>query len=203
MRCEINLMNSFCASHETNGFVIRRRCKFSRMASFAVISTFILVLSPAVGGSDALAEALYDPSSDSYFELLTDDFPGGNWSKARSFAENLIYKGRRGRLAVIRTRETHEFIQKNFKFRTPVWIGLRYMCSNRKLIWVTGKQLNRDSDFQAWHRQWRRPAPSSRCGGRRKTYMPVYYTADGGPSFWQASGSAKHFNWVLLEYPAK
>ena len=54
---------------------------------------------------------LYNPETRSYFEMVDfrKDNPGniGTWRNAGKVAERRHFKGVRGRLAVIKTRETH------------------------------------------------------------------------------------------------
>lgn len=200
------------------GCVTRSRRIFLRKGKFAAIFYFSLVFllvgrhPDALGGESNFASAsltLYDASSGSYFELYKNE--GVSWSSANNLAQRKSYKGRRGRLAVVRTRETHEFIRKNFQFSFKgglgAWIGLRYMCKNRKLYWVTGESLDRTSDFQAWDRKWY--LNEGTICTRSGSYMTVYYTTYTEnntlyrPGLWRASSPSKGANFLIVEYPNK
>lgn len=161
--------------------------------------------------SGARAQVLLDPSSGSYFELISDrrvfgrkSTAGSKWFSAREFAESRFYEGRRGHLASIKTRDTHKFITQNFQIRANTWIGLRYMCANRSLVWTNGERLDRSSDFQAWHPKWLRglAGGGTTCASGRNSYLPVYYIASEVPR-WQASGPDKGFSALLIEYPSQ
>lgn len=182
----------------------RHRTRFLSLAATLWVCSLMFTLMP----SKAVAEVVFESSSGSYFELFHDqqvfgrggDF-GSTWERARKFARTRFHKGRRGQLATIRTQEVHKFITENFNIRINTWIGLRYFCANRSLMWVNGERINRATDFVAWHRQWRRGgAAGLSCSGGGNAYLPVYYTALGTP-LWQASGPGKGFSALLIEYP--
>lgn len=150
---------------------------------------------------------IFDPKTKSYFELRVDNKRGGNkpnWQQAHANASRLFHEGRRGRLAVIKNLDTLQFVRENFSVDHPTWIGLRFYCQFRKLIWVTG-EIHSLRDSKLWHRQWYRNqqtrcrANTPKAGG----YMPVYLTPKtDGPVAWQASGAAKFFDYYMVEYPA-
>lgn len=152
--------------------------------------------------SVAHAKIVLDPSSGSHFELVrkTLDFEGKFptvWRDARPAAEKRVHKGIRGRLAVIKSQDTLIFLQKNFDISIS-WIGLRYFCANKKLVWVNGDTLKPEADFQRWHPKWART--HIRCSNRG--YMPIYLTDATSSLSWQASGPEKGFQAYLVEYPA-
>ena len=129
------------------------------------------------------------------------DLGGHGWLKAQKKASSLKYKGVRGRLAIVRDLETHSFLRANFQFDSTTWIGLRFFCSVRKLVWVDGSEHKRSS-FKAWHRKWYRNA-EVRCSTQNKLgYMPVYYLPNDKGFKWQAAGPVKGgFNSYVVEYP--
>lgn len=142
----------------------------------------------------------YYSASDTYFELV---YTGGaidanrlNWRTAAERAAKMSHRGREGRLAVVDTPEKHQFIREHFQWRLPTWIGLRYWCSSRMMMWVNGV-IHEHSGFQNWAIPWHRT--HIRCGKNNIPYMPVYYTE---AAQWQASGSAKKFRSLLVEYPS-
>jgi hypothetical protein len=161
----------------------------------------------AVAAPSANQGPVFDPVTKSYFELRVDNKRGGkkpNWQTAVGNAARLYHDGRRGRLAVIKDQETLKFIRNNFKVLHETWIGLRFYCQFRKLIWVTG-EIQPLSDRSLWHPQWYRNA-DTRCSAqtvRPGSYMPIYLTPESkGSVSWQASISAKFFDFYMVEYPA-
>ena len=145
----------------------------------------------------------FNPQTKSYFELRFDN-SSGVWNSAKKLAESKVYKGARGRLAVVRDPEVHSFLRKNFKIDVETWIGLRYWCTFRKVQWVTGEVLKK-GEFSIWASPWdRRDIPF--CQGaqsRADGYMPVYYLPTNRGFRWQAVNSGKHFKQYFVEYPAE
>jgi hypothetical protein len=176
-----------------------------------VIGAAILVLAFALGGGDAGAAAgpgdppVYNPASKSYFQMLATTGRHGNWPESLEQARTQTFKGVRGRLAVIDTAETHEFVMRNFDVSNPTWIGLRYWCEFRMLEWV-GLRPYSPSDpgrYQAWHPQWSRGdqfcAPNASGPG---AFLGVYYQPISDSSaLWQAVRAGKGFGQLLVEYP--
>ena len=127
------------------------------------LGTFVVVLIPFVmAGTTALSAAkpgdppIYNPASQSYFQLLAQTTVKQTWRDARKAALSKTFKGVRGRLAVIDRPETHQFILRNFEVKKPMWIGLRYWCGFRMLEW-NGLRPYSPGDpgrFQAWPPQW-------------------------------------------------
>lgn len=156
----------------------------------------LLFVQPMELGASSMA---HHANSGSYFELIDlggtrkDEIP---WSDAAQKAATKRHKGRSGRLSIVDTREKHEFIKNNFDLEKPTWIGLRYFCGYRKLLWIDGS-VHRRGGLQPWTVPWHRT--HIRCGANKIPYMPVYYTKEAR---WQAAGSAKHFRAMLVEYPA-
>ena len=151
---------------------------------------------------------VYNPSSKSYFQLFADNVNPGTWEAARTRAGMKSYNGIRGRLAVVSSAETHDFIVRTFNLarrEDAVWIGLRYWCSARLLQWE-GDRPYSPSDpahFRMWHAQWSR-AEENACSFSKSAkvgFAPVYYRTIGNITRWQAVGAAKFFNHYLVEYP--
>lgn len=174
------------------------------------VFALLLSLSLAVGDAAAVTEAndppIYNPASKSYFQLLKNTGKYGFWREALQQARARVFKGVRGRLAVVDTPETHEFIMEQFNVSSPIWIGLRYWCSFRMLEWV-GLRPYSPTDpgtFQQWHPQWYRNE-KTKCSSDHRgldNYMPVYYQPVGKNSArWQASGPSKGFGFFLVEFP--
>jgi hypothetical protein len=163
---------------------------------------------------------LYNPESKSYFELFKPnlaemeraganvgrtDIVDMNWESAKTFAQSRAFHGVRGRLAVVKTDETHKFIAKNLHPPDGTWIGLRLMCSGRTLQWVTGEiwPLNAYANWgQPWNRNGGTPEVRSRADcSMNIDYLPVHYWGPTGGYRWNANGAAKRFYYLIIEYP--
>ena len=61
---------------------------------------------------------MYNPETKSYFELhfpgenmgSYGEWPQFNWRDAREYAPSRVFRGARGRLAIVKTKETNDFI---------------------------------------------------------------------------------------------
>ena len=159
---------------------------------------------------------VYDPSSKSYFELVSVYNEGArvftgrlalaaNWGAANKLAQERVYKGVHGRLAVIRTPDTYYFLLRTFQSRDIAWIGMRYWCATRTLEWVDG-QIQTRTDFQAWARDWDNSLglPGSGCNGTQggeRPYMPVAISPVTQGFEWFAHAGAKEYNLYFVQYP--
>lgn len=150
------------------------------------------------GSANTAIQPIYNPETKSYFELRVDLPKPPNWNTAVRFARTRLFKGVRGRLAVVKDLQTHSFLQANFEIREEAWIGLRYFCSFRKLVWADGTEQPRTA-FKMWSKKWYRT--DVRCGKERIQYMPMYYLPNAKGFKWQASGPAKYFVSYFVEYP--
>jgi len=165
----------------------------------------------ALGAGEAFAGAgpgdppIYNPASKSYFQMLGTTGRHGNWPESLEQARTQMFKGVPGRLAVIDTRETHDFVMRNFDVSNPMWIGLRYWCEFRMLEWVGHRPFSpSDLDrYQAWHPQWSRAdqtcAPNASGPG---AFLGVYYQPlSDNAALWQAVRTGKGFGLLLVEFP--
>jgi hypothetical protein len=152
---------------------------------------------------------VYDPASKSYFELVKVTrpmspglaIPSLPYDKAAVAAAGRAFKGAPGRLAIVRSVETHLFILHNLRPREETWIGLRYLCKTHELKWVNGESLVKNQ-FQAWHAQWDQSGNAGCVNQRGETdWMPVAYTAAGKGFRWVAKGGKKIYVAFLVEYP--
>lgn len=177
--------------------------------SISLIIICMLLGSPLLAADLPLPRIpLYDPHSRSYFQLFDDNLHPGNWEAARKRAEQKFYKGVQGRLAVVDSAETHDFLMQAFRLDrrdVSVWIGLRYWCSARLLQWEDGLPFapSEPERFRLWHADWSRTdedactfSKSARVG-----FAPVYYRTMAGMTRWQAVGAAKYFDYYLVEFP--
>ena len=164
---------------------------------------FAILLSGAASAAaipNAPVGPIYNEQTKSFFELRTDNlFEGaaGTWGWANFRAERRNYRGLRGRLAVAPSREVIEFLRKNFDLKEEAWIGMRYFCEARKLVWVTGKHHGR-TDFSNWYKRWYRDR-GTKCAGRMH-YMPVYVVRYGDHYYWQAGGEKTGIVSYFVEY---
>ena len=175
------------------------------IAIVALSMTFYLHSGAAWAVSEEGDPPIYNPASKSYFQLLKGTGKHNFWQEAHEQARTQVFKGARGRLAVVDHEETHKFIMKNFDTSKEMWIGLRYWCEFRLLEWV-GLRPYSPTDpeyFQNWHNQWSRngqacPANATGPGA----FMGVYYQPLGsGSARWQAVRGGKGFGRLLVEYP--
>lgn len=156
---------------------------------------------------ETMSEPVYNPASKSYFQLVHDRSRSYRWDRAQKEAAKKVFKGARGRLAVIDSLETHQFVLRNFDIRserTNVWIGLRYWCPVQMLQWE-GNRLFSPTDpekFRAWHTPWHRLRHFCQdVRTRQHGYMAAYYRTINGITQWQAVGIAKGFHYYLVEFP--
>jgi len=154
-------------------------------------------------------KVLYYAPSGRYFELVKvtkadapDRYiPDYTWLQADQAARQRVYKGIKGRLAAVDTQEVHTFILENLQPDQWTFIGLRYFCKVRKLLWTNGKSLER-GQFQAWHPQWDQSAGAG-CvnGGGEADWMSVAYTPANDGFRWVAKGAKKRYYAYIVEYP--
>lgn len=170
-------------------------------AAVALGSTFASPVS-----AQEMTGPFYNPTTQSYFALV-DIFPGWfKWDQARRLATERMFKGARGRLAIIPNRDVDAFVVEHFSARLahPAVIGLRYWCGNRKLQWVDGT-VQPNNDFGIWHIPWYR-TPADSCGSLPKdSFMGVHYEAPRssmtGIMSLRAVGPHKGFHAYIVEFP--
>jgi hypothetical protein len=148
---------------------------------------------------------IYDPATQSYIELVkltrADEskqyVPSMNWQNAQEYASRRNFKGVKGRLAIIKDAETHALIMKNLRPSEYTWIGLRYICSQKKLQWADGS-VHLKTDFSAWHANWDQ---SAGVGCQELGYMSVAYNGMPEGFRWVAKGALKLYTDLLVQYP--
>lgn len=184
------------------------------MRIFAPLAGLYLVFcscASTAGAAEPGGLPVYNPASKSYFQFFSDNLRPGDWVTARKRAEMKVYKGVRGRLAEVHDQETHDFLVRAFQLdrhENSVWIGLRYWCNARLLQWGHERAFapSEPDHFRIWLNPWQRDAamPGGSCGMHASTisgFVPVYYANDGGFAGWRATGSAKYFDYYIVEYP--
>lgn len=170
----------------------------------ALVTAAVLSAAPAyaadkeTGLTPKPVKPIYNPETKSWFELRVDLPTPSNWRSAVKYSRRHTFKGVRGRLAIVKDLQTHSFLRANFDALGATWIGLRYFCSFRKLVWADGTEHPRKS-FKMWAKKWYRT--DVRCGKQRIQYMPVYYLPSRYGFKWQASGPEKYFVSYFVEYP--
>lgn len=175
--------------------------------------TLMLVLCAGPALADPLYNTpVYDPDTRTYYALVdaherqeSQFHTGYEWLEAATDAERQLYKGRHGRLAVVSTQHTHQFLETNFRPNTPAWIGLRYICNQRKLEDTAGHMVN-GAPFAAWARWWHQdpficvvnPFTHKYEPG---DYMPVAYSTIAEGFRWIGKGRHKGYDAYFIEYP--
>lgn len=154
--------------------------------------------SRAQEGNQPGEQPVYFPHTKSYFSMMEIKHHP-QWVVYERKAQTKSYRGVTGRLAIIRDKETHEFVKKTFGLNKPTWIRLRFFCRYRKLMWSDGS-IHPLSDFKIWAKQWYRNKETN-CGNPAQVWMPVYYIQTNIGPVWQASGQHKGFSFALIEYP--
>jgi Lectin C-type domain len=179
------------------------------MKKLAFLVVGFLSLAPASQAQPVYGKPMYDPASKSYFELVKvtkEQSPGSSspalaFDKAAQAATGRAFKGTPGRLAIIRSQDTHLFIMHTLRPNEAAWIGLRYLCKPRELRWVNGEMLTK-GQFQAWDKQWDQSGIAG-CvkGGGETDWMPVAYSPAAEGFRWIAKGGKKIYVAYLVEYP--
>ena len=144
---------------------------------------------------------LRDPHSKNYFRL--ERIPRGNYMNALRHARSKAFKGVRGRLAVIRSRETQEFIVRTLRPPDETWIGLRMTCSPRKLVWVNGELFDKRKHYANWGRRWHYndryiPCPG---GGVGSQFAGIALVRERNVVRWYAIAPAHFTRSLLIEFP--
>jgi hypothetical protein len=177
------------------------------LGKIAIISAifFALGFGATSQAKELVDSPVYDPVSKSYFEMVDglkiyhgyQAHEGPNWTQANDFARARVFGGARGRLAVIKSVATHDFLKQTFQPQTYVWIGLRYMCANHQLLWANGETFAR-GDFGAWDQRWNQDVYG--CNGPGEDWMPIAYSPL--PVFhWVGKGIDKRYYYFFVEYP--
>jgi hypothetical protein len=178
-------------------------------AKILLVAGLLCIATSAHAQGPVYGKPMYDPASKSYFELVKVPrelapgtyVPSLPFDKAMVAASGRSFKGTKGRLAVIKSYETHMFIMEHFRPNEEAWIGLRYFCKTRQLRWVSGDLLAQ-GQFNAWHSQWDQ-AQNASCvrGTGEADWMPVAYAPVAQGFRWIAKGAKKLYVAFLVEYP--
>ena len=156
-------------------------------------------------------QPVYNPATKSYFELVMVNPKNPakqiEWPVARRRARRLVWKGVHGRLAIVKSRRTHDFLRDTFRSPLMAWIGLRYMCGYNTLIWVTG-QIQPRGGFSYWDPVWNIDGtPVNRTNYRTRncpsktSFWPIHYWPSWRGFLWNANGQHKGANAFFVEFP--
>ncbi|MGB8275853.1 MAG: C-type lectin domain-containing protein [Alphaproteobacteria bacterium] len=182
---------------------------FLRVLRFALPAVFAtLVAAPAVSAyaKELCNKPVYNPDTKSYFELACPQEGEDRrieWHEAIKLAAKRVFKGVRGRLAVVKTQEVNDFLRDTFDPEAPPWIGLRYFCKYNKLLWVTG-EVQPATAYSNWASPWNLNGwpghgDPAMCGWLG--YLPVHYWVPNYGFQWNANGQNKEFPRYFVEYP--
>ena len=154
---------------------------------------------------------MYNPETKSYFENFSAT--GGiydlehryNWNAAKRIAASRVFKGVRGRLAIVKTKETNDFIIKNLKPEDGTWIGLQYRCDLQTLRWVNGDFWPL-TGYAYWNTPWNAAGTTWKTTERSQClssaqWMGVHYWGRENGHHWNANGPGKEFWLMIVEYP--
>ena len=163
----------------------------------ALLALLLLIAIGRPAGSQSLSSTepsekflgvpVYDPAAKRYFALMPSaKGSDGKWATEHADAEAHVYKGVRGRLAVVDTLEVHEFLLRHFHMPGPTWIGLRYLCRARKLEWSNGT-LFKPGSFEAWDKNWKQDVFACSDTNNPNDWAPVAYlqTTKIGRASWR------------------
>jgi hypothetical protein len=176
---------------------------------WAVVACLAALVVARPAAAELCDTPVYNPDTKSYFELVCrgSGFESGvTWFAASVFARQKVFKDVHGRLAVVKTKQVNDFLLETFKPDRPAWIGLRYICAYRKLIWVTG-DLQPFDGWSNWAQPWNlygglsigvpRDCDAEGGGG----YKPVHYWPASEGFEWNANGASKAWTEYFVEYP--
>lgn len=171
----------------------------------------LAVMETNPGGFLWRSEPVYNPDTESYYQMVQEtkvSKGGPTWAQAQERAESWQYKGRQGRLAIIDSPQLYDWIRTEFILNNKrphkgvgyshTWIGLRYWCSVRELIWVDGSEHPHDS-YAPWNTPWHHGGFT--CTTNDLTYMGVFLS--GETDLWLAVGSKKRWRSYVVEYPKR
>ncbi len=140
---------------------------------------------------------LYHEETKSYFELRRHS---GSWLKAYRAARAGVFKGTRGRLAMLKTKEANDFVVQNFRPPDGTWLGMRYFCKKRKFVWIDGTSLKK-SDYHNFGARWFDPNAYPPCRGNRREYGAIEFREYLGEIRWWGMSPTHAQGAYLVEYP--
>lgn len=181
------------------------------MAQIAAGAFALLAWLQTASAAPLLETPVYNPHTKSYFVLVkvgpVDTNTGiagseyGNfWFTAQEHAQEHVFKGVHGRLAVVRDLDTTLWVETTLRPPDEVWIGLHYICNGRQLQWTDGTYF-RPGDFQLWSTQWWQSEGHPCAEFNTTPDLPVELYKDSRGVHWAARGRYKTFSYYIMEYP--
>lgn len=140
---------------------------------------------------------VYDPVSKSYFALY--HLPYKPYDAARHIAAKKSYRGVRGRLAIIRSKETNDLIKQTLRPRNA-FFGLQLVCYSRKLVWVNNDELVGGEDFTDFGKNWFTPVYKP-CQRTNELYAAAVIADFGDGLHWHLQTPGHFIHAYLVEFP--
>ncbi|MCL4285998.1 MAG: PEP-CTERM sorting domain-containing protein [Fimbriimonadaceae bacterium] len=132
------------------------------------------------------AQVIYNPSNDSYYELVET---AKSWSNSRADADARSYLGRAGHLATLTSADENAFVMANFSMPFRTWIGGWQPEGdsdvNAPWEWVTGESFS----FSNW-------GPGEPNGGLSENHLDILFNGN-----WNDEAGWID-NYFLVEYSA-
>lgn len=180
------------------------------MAQAVGVAFALLIWLQCASAAPLLETPAYNPHTKSYFVLVkveandTDSNIGGSeygnfWSTAEEHAQEHVFKGVHGRLAVVRDLDTTIWVETTLRPPDEVWFGLRYLCKKRQLQWTDGSYF-RSGEFQLWPVHWWQ-SEGTVCADPNQQELPVELYKDATGVHWAVRGKFKTFSYYIVEYP--
>jgi hypothetical protein len=175
--------------------------------SVVLALTVALAAALPASGKTLLDTPVYHAETKSYFELVAAPVgysmrdkgsPEIDWLHAMRFAAQRIYKDTHGRLAIIKSQETNDFLVRTFNPPAAAWFGLRFYCDVRKLIWVTG-EIHPLTGYKNWGPNWKAAGDAPCAPGLQ--WAPIALAHRDAGWKWEARGQVKEFYYFLVEFP--
>lgn len=173
----------------------------------AAAAALLAATAAPVAAKSLLSTPVYNPDTKSYFELVPAprgysgrdrSFNEIPWQSAANVAAGRMHKGVRGRLAIVKSQATNDFLINTFKPESAAWIGLRFFCQVRRLMWVNG-DVHPTNAYANWGRSWQ-AAGDTPCAPDHQ-FAPIALSPAQGGWRWEGRGQAKEFYAFFVEYP--
>jgi len=151
-----------------------------------------------------IGEVHLEPTTGSYFQVF--EFygrPPHTWKHAQRMVRGYHHEGREGRLASVKSGNTHYFLLAKFPLirQRQMWIGLKAECNETaEITWSDGTALEGQS-FRAWNDGTQKKI-SRTCRDRPSSGMllPVYYDPHQLGTRWEAGTERSNLSYMLVEF---
>jgi hypothetical protein len=178
--------------------------KFLWAAVTACLLLSLARVAAAASATPVLEQPVYYAPAKKYFLLIDNTASGVKWQSqypnTMKAVSSRIFHGVHGRLAIIDSPDVYEFLKRSFHPDGYTWIGLRYMCAKKQLVWSDGSVFKPGS-FQAWDKRWNQDVNfcKSASMGSQEQYGPIAYDPHAGT--WIAKGWGKGYVYSFVEFP--